>query len=111
MSRSDGTHLPTGVGVNRMRHAGRLAQEANAFGNAEGYADVRTGVWQVKGGVGVKTCWTRCVRWINGRRFAGQKSSEGSLSAKSAFTEPHSVGLPRKSAGSKNFCGVLAPRH
>ena len=49
MSLSDGTHLPTGVGVNRMRHAGRIAQEANAFGKAEGYADVSTGVWKVKG--------------------------------------------------------------
>jgi hypothetical protein len=52
---SDGTHLPTGGGVNRMRHAGRMAQEANAFGKAEGDADVSAGVRKVKGGVGVKT--------------------------------------------------------
>jgi hypothetical protein len=32
-----------------MRHAGGIAQEANAFGKAEGYADVSTGVWKVKG--------------------------------------------------------------
>jgi hypothetical protein len=49
VSLSDGTHLPTGVGVNRMRHAGRIAQEANAFGKAEGYADVSPGVGKVKG--------------------------------------------------------------
>lgn len=49
MSLSDGNHLPTGAGVNRRRHAGGMAQEANAFGNAEGYADVSPGVWTVKG--------------------------------------------------------------
>jgi hypothetical protein len=32
-----------------MRHAGGRAQEANAFGKAEGDAGVSTGVWKVKG--------------------------------------------------------------
>jgi hypothetical protein len=55
VSRSDGKHLPTGAGVNRMRHAGGMAQEANAFGNAAGDADGSTGVWKVKGCGGGKT--------------------------------------------------------
>src|SRR5215212_858229 len=47
--RSNPLHaLPRGAGVNRMLQRGGIAQEANALGKAQGYADVGTVVWMVE---------------------------------------------------------------
>jgi hypothetical protein len=43
------------VGVSHMPQRGRIAQEANALGKAQGYADVGTGIGRVGVQVGVQT--------------------------------------------------------
>jgi hypothetical protein len=50
---SNGQH-PPGAGVNRIRHGGRMAQDAKATGKASGDADGSPDVWTIEGRVGVE---------------------------------------------------------